>query len=71
VVVGVSRKSFIQRLLGLPARERLEAGLAATAIAVFQGAHVVRTHDVAATVRAVGMAAALRSRTAAALPSAT
>jgi dihydropteroate synthase len=60
VLVGVSRKSFIARLLDLPVGERLEASLAAAAIAVFAGAHVVRTHDVRATVRAVAMADALR-----------
>lgn len=61
VLIGLSRKSFMQRLLDLPVSERLEAGLAATAIAVFRGAHVIRTHDVRATVRAAAMAAALRS----------
>ena len=39
----------------------LEGGLAATAVAVFLGARVVRTHDVAATVRAVRIADALRA----------
>jgi dihydropteroate synthase len=60
VLVGVSRKSFIARLLDLPVDERLEAGLAAAAVAVFGGARIVRTHDVRATVRAVAMADALR-----------
>lgn len=62
VVVGVSRKSFLGKLLGdAPVDQRLEAGLAAAAVAVFQGASVVRTHDVAATVRAARLAAAIRS----------
>jgi len=60
VLVGLSRKSFIEKLLGLPLEERLEAGLAAAAIAVFCGARIVRTHDVRASVRAVRMAGALR-----------
>ena len=60
VLVGVSRKSFLGRELELPADQRLEAGLAATAIAVFHGARVVRTHDITATVRAVRIA--VRSR---------
>jgi dihydropteroate synthase len=60
VVLGASRKSFLGRLLdGAPADERLEAGLAAAAIGVFAGARIVRTHDVAATVRALRVAAAL------------
>ncbi len=61
VLVGVSRKSFIGHTLGgLPADQRLEGGLAATAIAVLLGARIVRTHDVAATRRALRMADALR-----------
>ena len=62
VVIGVSRKSFLGKLLGdAPVDQRLEAGLAAAAVAVFQGASVIRTHDVAATVRAARLAAAIRS----------
>jgi len=61
VLVGVSRKSFLGRILDLPVDQRLEGGLAATAVAVFLGARVVRTHDVAATVRAVRVADALRA----------
>jgi len=61
VVVGVSRKSFLGRLLDLPADQRLESGLAASAIAVFCGASIVRTHDVEATRRAVTVAAAIRA----------
>ena len=62
VVVGVSRKSFLGKLLDeAPVDQRLEGGLAAAAVAVFQGASIVRTHDVAATVRAVRLAAAIRS----------
>ena len=63
VLVGVSRKSFLGRLLDeAPVHERLEGGLAAAAIAVFEGATIVRTHDVAATVRAVRTAQAIRRR---------
>ena len=76
VLVGISRKSFIGRTLPgpdrspndpgrapepLPVEQRLEGGLAATAIAVMLGARIVRTHDVTATRRAVGMADALRA----------
>jgi dihydropteroate synthase len=61
VLVGVSRKSFLGQVLDLPVGERLEGGLAAAAIAVFLGARIVRTHDVAATVRAVRVAEALRA----------
>jgi dihydropteroate synthase len=61
IVVGVSRKSFLGRLLHTPVDERLEAGLSAAAIAVFLGASIVRTHDVRPTVRAVRIAAVLRA----------
>ncbi len=61
LLVGVSRKSFLGKTLDLPVDQRLEGGLAATAVAVFLGARVVRTHDVAATVRAVRIADALRA----------
>ena len=60
VLVGVSRKSFLAAPEPLPVDQRLEAGLAATAVAVFLGARIVRTHDVAATLRAVRIADALR-----------
>ena len=61
LLVGVSRKSMIGTLLGgAPAAARLNGSLAAAAIAVARGAHIVRTHDVAATVEAVKVAAALR-----------
>jgi len=52
ILVGISRKSMFDELLGLkdPA-DRLEATLAATGVAVSRGAHVVRTHDVLATDR--------------------
>jgi dihydropteroate synthase len=61
LLVGVSRKSFIGKTLDLPVDQRLEGGLAAAAVAVFLGARVVRTHDVAATLRAVRIADALRA----------
>ena len=55
--VGVSRKSFLGAITGKrdPA-DRLPASLAATAIAVWQGAAVIRSHDVAETVDAVRVA---------------
>lgn len=61
ILVGVSRKGFVGRVLGLPdPADRLVGSLAATAVAVANGAHVVRTHDVAATRQAVRIAAAIR-----------
>lgn len=61
VLVGASRKSFLGRLTGDDdPSHRLEASLAAAAIAVLLGARIVRVHDVAATVRAVRVAEAAR-----------
>jgi dihydropteroate synthase len=60
VLVGVSRKSMFGQLLGRPLGERLHGGLAAAAIAVWQGASVVRTHDVRATIDALNVTAAIR-----------
>ncbi len=62
VLVGASRKSFLARLTGDegPPEQRVPASLAAAAIATFEGAHILRVHDVAATVRVVKLAAAAR-----------
>jgi dihydropteroate synthase len=61
VVVGLSRKSFIGRVLDLPhTRDRLEGSLAAAVLAVWLGASVVRVHDVRQTRRAVDLAAAVQ-----------
>jgi dihydropteroate synthase len=59
LLVGVSRKSLFEKLLGLSADERLEAGIAAAVACVLRGARIVRTHDVRPTVRALRTAEAL------------
>jgi len=62
VLVGASRKSFLARLTGddgVP-QDRVPASLAAAALATWQGAHILRVHDVAATVRAARIATAAR-----------
>lgn len=58
VVIGVSRKSFIGRILATggeprPAEERLSGSCAASLWALAEGASVIRTHDVRATADAV------------------
>jgi dihydropteroate synthase len=55
VLVGLSRKSLIGNVLGLPVDERLHPGVALAVLAVWQGAAIVRTHDVRATREAVAM----------------
>ena len=62
VLVGVSRKSLVGIITGRPAAERLAGSVAFAALAVMQGAAIVRAHDVAATVDAVKVAGALRAR---------
>lgn len=62
LLVGASRKSFLARLLGdAPADRRLEASLAAAALAAFLGARILRVHDVAATARVLKVADAARA----------
>lgn len=60
VLQAISRKDFVGESLDLPADERLEGSLAATAIAAWQGATVFRTHDVRATRRVLDMVATIR-----------
>ncbi len=62
VLVGLSRKSSVGALTGRAVGERLAGSLALAALAVFNGARIVRAHDVAATVDAVKVAHAVRSR---------
>lgn len=60
VLVGLSRKSTIGVLTGgAPPDERVEGGLALAALAIRGGADIIRTHDVAATVRATRVADAV------------
>lgn len=60
LLVGISRKSFIGHLTERADPDaRLAGSLAATAIAVRNGASIVRTHDVAATLDAARVARAL------------
>lgn len=59
VMVGLSRKSMIGKLLDLPVEQRLHPSVALAVIAVMRGASIVRVHDVAATVQALAMCAAV------------
>lgn len=63
LLVGVSRKSFIGKILdGAPADERLSGSLAAAVVAVMNGARVIRAHDVKATVDALKVTNAILSQ---------
>ncbi len=59
LLVGVSRKSFIGRVLGRPIDERLHGGLGLASLAVSMGARIIRTHDVRATRDAIDMVSAV------------
>ena len=60
VLMALSRKDFVGETLDLPAEERLEGTLAATAVAAWLGARVFRAHDVRATRRTLDMVATIR-----------
>ena len=62
LLVGVSRKSFIGKLLGADVAGRLSASLACASLAVAAGAQIIRTHDVAETVQAIRMTEAILQR---------
>ena len=55
LLLGVSRKSFIGKLLGVDVGARLPSGLACACWAVEAGAQIIRTHDVRPTLQAVRM----------------
>lgn len=59
VLLGTSRKSMIQKTLGLPAQEVLEGTAATVVLGIAQGCHIVRVHDVAEMKKAVQMADAI------------
>lgn len=59
LLLGVSRKSFVGKLLGAEPAARLPAALACTSIAVEAGVQMIRAHDVAETVQAVRMTEAI------------
>lgn len=70
MLVGVSRKSMIGKVLERPVEERLHGSLALATMAVERGARILRVHDVAANLDAINMAwAVLNEGSAVAAPS--
>ena len=61
VLVGISRKSMLGQLTGQAVDRRLHASLAAAVLAAHAGVSIVRVHDVAETVDALKIVAALHS----------
>ena len=62
VLVGASRKSFIEKISGGTLNERLPGSLACATLAVADGVQIIRTHDVRETIRAIRMAEAILNR---------
>src|SRR5258707_9685311 len=66
VLIGTSRKSFIGRILRdqsgnpAPSRERLYGTMASMAAAVLKGAHIVRVHDIKATVETLRVSESIK-----------
>ena len=61
VLVGLSRKSLLGSLTGRPVEARLAGSVALATIAAWHGAHILRVHDVAATVDAVSVVQAVHA----------
>jgi dihydropteroate synthase len=59
LLVGVSRKNVIGKILGRGVNDRLYGGLGLAALAVAYGARIIRTHDVEATRDAIGTVTAV------------
>ena len=60
ILIGTSRKSFIGKLLDLPAGERVEGTAATVAASVLRGADIVRVHDVREMTRVARVADQMR-----------
>ena len=60
ILLGTSRKSFIGKILNTEADNRMEGTLSSIAIGVFNGAHIIRSHDVLQARKAIAVADAIR-----------
>jgi dihydropteroate synthase len=63
VLVGISRKSMIWKTLDLDAEAALNGTTAINAIALFNGADILRVHDVKEAVQTVKLMSKLRQKT--------
>jgi dihydropteroate synthase len=59
LLIGLSRKRFISTVVSASPQQRLPGSIAANLLAVLAGAAIVRVHDVAETVQALRVAAAI------------
>lgn len=60
LLIGASRKSFLGKILDAKVGDRLEGSLAAATLALYNGASMVRVHDVRPTVAALRLVEAIR-----------
>lgn len=64
IAIGVSRKAFIGKILGdVPPSQRLEGTASAVAISVYNGANIIRVHDVSEMSKVVKIADAIKRQT--------
>lgn len=68
LVVGISRKSFLGKILKVEAQDRLEGTIAAAVVSILRGASLLRVHDIQAVKQAVAVAEAIMSQGAVAVP---
>ncbi len=59
ILIGISRKSFIGKILNSPPQQRLEGTIASAVLSIMHGAHILRVHDVASVKKAVLVAEAI------------
>ncbi len=62
LLVGISRKSMLGKVTGRDVEQRLPASVAAATLAMIGGAHIIRAHDVAATMDAIRVHCAFREQ---------
>lgn len=62
ILMGVSRKRFLQALTGRPVEERMAGSLAAHALCIVRGADILRVHDVKETCDVIAIADMLKAR---------
>jgi len=60
ILVGISRKTMIGQITGRQTADRMPGSITAAALAVLQGASIVRVHDVAETRDALEVTKVLR-----------
>jgi dihydropteroate synthase len=65
ILAGLSRKSMVGALTGRPTGERVHGSVALAVVAALKGARILRVHDVAATVDALQVVAAIEGAAAA------